>query len=282
MDLSHLDRKYFLDERIYNCPFCNRGSVSYEVVDTNKFDWLREKPAYAYIVQCGEESCQKRSMHLSYFNWIRKQYLYQFSHAPIGWDETKHGKYQTSNLDLLFFFHQPSTFFTLDSRVKRELRDLVSEADGCLKMNFLVGASACTRKTIYVLLDLEKCRVLNNAGKTNYQDSIKALKEKFGWVSPEYFDALASIQELSSDNVHEGSWKAWDAPKIESSWSSPRIYCMKCTLSRMSRRRARALPEKFLLSTKSRNLSAKLLLPKQPKKQNRTLANSEAEGIWTP
>ena len=30
----------------------------------------------------------------------------------------------------------------------------------------------------------------------------------------DYFDALAGIQELSSDNVHEGSWAAWDATKL--------------------------------------------------------------------
>lgn len=26
-DLSHLDRKYFIDDKVYNCPFCN-GEMS--------------------------------------------------------------------------------------------------------------------------------------------------------------------------------------------------------------------------------------------------------------
>jgi hypothetical protein len=213
MDLSHLDKKYFLDNARYNCPFCNRGSVTYEVVDYCEFYWTVNKAAYCYIVQCQETRCKKRSLHMSSFHWEQQQYASRFSKQPNNWDETK-GKYNVHELDSYFFFHQPTTFFTLDSRIKRELRDLIAEAEGCLKMNYLVGASACMRKSIYVLIDVEDVRALSEAGKTLYQESIMALKGKFSWVHPEYFDALANIQELASDNVHEGSWKAWDALKI--------------------------------------------------------------------
>lgn len=40
------------------------------------------------------------------------------------------------------------------------------------------------------------------------------MKAKFPAVAPELFDALGQIQELASDNVHEGSWDAWDSPKL--------------------------------------------------------------------
>jgi hypothetical protein len=41
-----------------------------------------------------------------------------------------------------------------------------------------------------------------------------ALKGKFPRVPPEYFDALSSIQQMSSDNVHEGSWLAWNSERL--------------------------------------------------------------------
>jgi len=81
--------------------------------------------------------------------------------------------------------------------------------------NLLVGASACLRKAIYELLVYEEAVVKNDkTGHADYQASIKNLKTKFPSVAPELFDALGDIQELASDNVHEGSWEAWDSPKL--------------------------------------------------------------------
>lgn len=51
-------------------------------------------------------------------------------------------------------------------------------------------------------------------GRADYEKSIKNLKSKFPNVSPELFDALANIQEMASDFIHEGSWEAWDSPKL--------------------------------------------------------------------
>jgi hypothetical protein len=212
MDLSLYDRKYFLDARRYNCPFCNRGSVAYSVVEVVGFNWSQGKRAYAYFVKCDERDCDKISMHLSYYFFETNEYYPRFNFAPHG---TKRDEYSADNLDSYFFFHQPTTFFTIDERINLSLRNLVSEAENCLKMNLLVGASACVRKAIYELIDLENVRVENQNGRTNYQDSIKALKEKFKQVPPEYFDALANIQELASDKVHEGSWEAWDSQKLK-------------------------------------------------------------------
>ncbi len=42
-DDSHLDQKYFIDDTIYNCPFCNRRHVSYEITNRYRFDWSTKK-----------------------------------------------------------------------------------------------------------------------------------------------------------------------------------------------------------------------------------------------
>ena len=64
LDKSALDSKYFIDNSVYNCPFCNRRNVIYDLTEDWVFDWSAEKKCYGYIVQCS--SCCKKSMHLSY------------------------------------------------------------------------------------------------------------------------------------------------------------------------------------------------------------------------
>jgi hypothetical protein len=103
----------------------------------------------------------------------------------------------------------------LDNRIPEKVRELIYEAENSRKSNFLVGASACLRKSVYELLEHEKAIVENpKNGHADYQESIKSLKTKFPAVAPELFDALSHIQEMASDNVHEGSWEAWDSPKL--------------------------------------------------------------------
>ena len=64
-------------------------------------------------------------------------------------------------------------------------------------------------------MEQEKSFVKNQkTGRADYQGSIKNLKTKFSNVASELFDALGHIQEMVSDNVHEGSWEAWDSPKL--------------------------------------------------------------------
>jgi len=213
MDLSYLDKKYFLDGRRYNCPFCNRKSVVYNIISKSEFNWTEDKSVYIYLVQCLERNCGKTSMHLSYFNFPTGRSGNAFEYKPL--NMKAEAEYKSEDLDDYFFFHQPTSFFTIDSRINKKLRELLSEAENCLKMNFLVGASACVRKAIYELIDLEKVRVIRDNGRTNYTDSIKKLKEKFQYVPGAYFDALSNIQELASDNVHEGSWEAWDSKKLK-------------------------------------------------------------------
>jgi hypothetical protein len=113
-----------------------------------------------------------------------------------------------ADLDCLFFHSVPTSFFVMDERIPRILRELVTEAEGSLKMNFLTGASACTRKAIYELL------VEEGATGTDYETRIKSLKGKYPGVDPSLFDDLAAIQDMTSDKVHEHSWDKWDSPHL--------------------------------------------------------------------
>lgn len=205
MDLSHLDKKYFIDPHIYNCPFCKRNNVSYSLIDTFSFHWGENKTCYGYIVRCDSDGCEKTSMHLS-FQELR-------SHS-------RHSGYSSRfmeglDIDATLFFSQPTSYFILDSRIPEKVRELIYEAENSRKSNYLVGASACLRKAIYELLEHEKSIVKNpKTGYADYQASIKSLKDKFTNVASELFDALGHTQEMVSDNVHEGSWEAWDSPKL--------------------------------------------------------------------
>ena len=257
MDLSYLDKKYFIDGRRYNCPFCNRRSVVYSVISKSSFNWSDERVVYIYLIRCGERNCGKISMHLSDFDFPTNYQGNAFEYEPDNWE--RETDYDSEDLDNYIFFNQPTSFFTVDSRINSKLRELLSEAENCSKMNFLVGASACVRKTIYELINLERVRVIRDDGRTNYTESIKKLKEKFNWVSEEYFGALSNIQELASDNVHEDSWKAWDSPKLRFF-----IELVRATLYEMY-----VIPEEI----KSRlsllgELKSKFSQDKKPKKNN--------------
>lgn len=205
-DQSHLDRKYFIDKYKYNCPFCNRKSITYTVVGRFDFCWSNDKVVFGYRVICGGSSCRKVSLHLSYHDIEISDH--QFWKIIDG--EKAVYISELEELDALFFYHQPTTFFTIDSRVNEKIRKLVSEAEGCAKMNYLVGASGCLRKAIYELLELEGIPKENEKGaELDYGDRVKVLKSKYPLVPPEYFDALANIQGMTSEQLHEGDWKPW-------------------------------------------------------------------------
>lgn len=196
-DQSHLDQKYFIDPHIYNCPFCKRGHVSYAITAVHAFNWSSDKKCYVYFVAC--RSCRHVSMHLSYEVLVTKDFRGDFT--------TDFG----SNIDLdsRIFYSVPTSFFVIDDRIPKVLRELITEAEGCLKMNFLTGASACTRKAIYELTVKEKA-----AGK-DYEGKIKDLKHKHSSVDPTLFDVLGHIQGMTSDHVHEQSWPHWDTDNLK-------------------------------------------------------------------
>lgn len=197
-DESHLDLQYFIDNRKYNCPFCNRRHVSFRLKsDVKSFDWASDKTCYIYLVQC--ESCQGDSMHLS------------FSEIPLQGTKYSNVYYfesTVSDLDAKFFYSVPTSFFVMDERIPASIRELITEAESCKKMNFLTGASACARKAIYEFLVIEK------AEGEFYEDRIKSLKVRFPNVDGELFDVLSHIQSMTSDMVHEQSWPKWDSKNL--------------------------------------------------------------------
>ncbi len=189
-DQSHLDRKYFINEHVYNCPFCKRRHVSYQLKLRWRFDWSNDKQCYVYTVAC--RSCEKTSMHLSYQEIPTGTLVGITKFCPQG-----------QELDELFFYSVPTSFFALDDRIPRKLREIFTEAEGCLKSNFLTGASACARKVVYELA------VHEGASGQSYDERIKSLKALKPDVDPSFFDILTTIQRVTSDNVHENAYDGW-------------------------------------------------------------------------
>lgn len=193
-DQSHLDQKYFIDPTIFNCPYCNRRHVSYKNCGSMQFDWSTEKKCRAWFIEC--KSCENVSMHLTF------QEL----------QDTNYGSprfLENIDLDSAFFYSVPTSFFVIDTRIPRIIRELITEAEGCVKMNYLTGASACCRKAIYELTIIEKAK------GADYEARIKFLKDKFPSVDPELFDILCHIKDMTSDKIHEQSWDKWDAQHLK-------------------------------------------------------------------
>lgn len=193
-DQSHLDAKYFIDESVYNCPFCNRRHVSYTNLGRTAFNWSNEKRCEIWRVKC--DSCEKVSMHLT-FQTLQKE----------NWGSAKFR--DNIDLDRAFFYSVPTSFFVVDARIPRTLRELITEAEGCAKMNYLTGASACTRKAIYELLAIQQTT------GPNYDAKIKDLAGKHPFVDAELFEILGHIKDMTSDHVHEQSWVAWDSRHLQ-------------------------------------------------------------------
>ncbi len=204
-DHSYLDNRYFVDDRVYNCPFCNRRHVAYWIYRVVDFDWADSKRCTGYFVQCG--SCSRRSMHLTFEN-MSATYLTHHNGEPTYKFALTKEQNSTDYLDQCFFFSVPTSFFSMDGRIPKKLRELLVEAEGCYKSNFLTGASACARKIIYEL------GVLGGAKGDNYEDRIKSLKEIHPEVEPSFFDTLLTIQQVTSNKVHENSYDGWDSKHL--------------------------------------------------------------------
>lgn len=195
-DQSHLDLKYFIAPDTYNCPFCNRRNVKYANLGVMTFDWSTKKQCWAWRVKC--TSCKKTSLHLTFEDIRQDINIYN-------------GRNDFSlrvDLDEAIFYSVPTSFFVIDRRIPRPLRELISEAEGCHKMNYLTGASACVRKAIYELLSLQ---VVNGR---DYNEMISALGARHRNVDAEYFEILRHIKDMTSDHVHEQSWVPWDSSNL--------------------------------------------------------------------
>lgn len=203
-DQSHLDERYFVDTNVYNCPFCNRRHVAYSIYDKAQFDWAEGKPCRAYFVRC--HSCRGDSMHLTFSELSTTQV--STGASPRWRFEFAVGVDAGQALNDAFFYSVPTSFFVLDERVPRILRELLAEAEGCLKSNFLTGASACARKIVYELASIER------APGDSYEERIKALKGVHPEVEAAYFDTLLTLQQLTSSKVHENSYDGWESKHL--------------------------------------------------------------------
>jgi hypothetical protein len=197
-DHSQLDNFRFIDWARHNCPFCNRRHVSYLIESYHKFDWTDSKTCTAFFVKC--QSCSKQSLHLS-FDQIGLDGQY--------WRGAWRFKVDQKDLDALFFYSVPTNFFTLNENIPRQLRELFTEAEGCLKSNFLTGASACARKLIYELSARE------GAAGENYEERLKSLKSLKPEVDATYFDTLLTVQQVTSSKVHEGAYDGWESRHLQ-------------------------------------------------------------------
>lgn len=198
-DMSHLDSKYFIDTHVYNCPYCNRRNVTYVLTKHIRFDWSTSKKCNVYIARC--TSCDQESLHLSFEDIHRVRSVSPGRTTYIFVDDIE-------DIDSHIFYSVPTSFFTINTRIPSVIRELVTEAEGCLKMNYLTGASACTRKAIYELL------VIEEAEGGSYDERIKYLKRKFSTVNTELFDILRRIQQMTSDKIHEQAWDEWNSPNL--------------------------------------------------------------------
>ena len=196
-DQSHLDSRYFIDDHVYNCPYCRRRHVLYYVSGQDAFDWSENRRCYVYYVEC--QSCLKISMHLSNQPMSIKHI------GTLSRGERWRWQIGDVDLDRAFFYSVPSSFFVVDQRIPLLLRELLTEAEGCWKSNFLTGASACARKVVYELATRE------GAVGTTYDERLRSLKDLYPGVDPTYFDTLLTIQEVTSSKVHEEAYDGWEA-----------------------------------------------------------------------
>lgn len=233
--MENVENKYFIDENKYNCPFCKNRGIKYVVLGIVKFDESNTKQLYAVFVECSH--CHKISMHLikndklgefstiesngvasypvnynfkltgNYTNELRT-YSGNKKNYIEGWGLNKYnietGDENEKSLkavcdDNTIILNIPSSFFTIDERISRKLRDLIEEAEKCIKNNCLTGASACIRKAIYEFLIKEE------AIGESYEDKMKSLKGKYKLLDDDYIDMLVGIQGIMCDQVHEQS-----------------------------------------------------------------------------
>lgn len=161
------------------------------------------------------------------------------------------------DLDSQFFYSVPTSFFVVDSRIPKIIRELIAEAEGCIKMNYLTGASACCRKAIYELTVKEKAK------GQDYEARIKFLKKKFPSVDSELFDILCHIKDMTSDKIHEQSWDKWDTKHLKLF-----LETLKAILHDIY-----VIPDE----KKIRSQNVRALLPKVRDKQKQAKGNCESE-----
>lgn len=82
-------------------------------------------------------------------------------------------------------------FLNIDGRVPGALRDLLAEADGCLKMGFLLGGTVCAQRAIQTLLSIE------NVAGANDDARLRGLSDKYPSVPKVLFAVCARFREAT-------------------------------------------------------------------------------------
>ncbi len=218
--MENIENKYFIDKDRFNCPFCHNRAVKYVVLGIAQFDEKNDRKLHAVFVECSH--CHKISMHLLKYPLVMEENFLLLSSWESEFKTYCHGNncqlkaiikdfdflneatvcYQNKSIccDEDIIMSIPTSFFTIDERIPRKLRDLISEAEKCIQNNCLTGASACIRKAIYEFLLTE------NAAGNSYEEKMKSLKgNKYKFVDDDHIDILVGLQGIMCDQVHEMS-----------------------------------------------------------------------------
>src|SRR5262249_9769668 len=83
-------------------------------------------------------------------------------------------------------------FLTIDNRVPAVVRELLAEADGCLKAGFLTGGTVCAQRAIQALLQHE------GAEGGSYEARLHALSNKYPAVPQSLFALCIRLGESTS------------------------------------------------------------------------------------
>lgn len=83
-------------------------------------------------------------------------------------------------------------FLTVDNRAPAAVRELIGEADGCLKAGFLTGGTVCAQRAIQTLLQHE------GADGASYEARLHALSQKFPSVPQSLFALCIRLGEPPS------------------------------------------------------------------------------------
>ena len=215
--IENIESKYFIDETRYNCPFCHNRGIKYSVLGIAKFNEKIDKEMFAVFVECS--FCHNVSMHLlknitmnnklnfqllssgakEFRTYCKEDYNYLTSDYSLNIRvDSKNNEYTLCD-DENIIMSIPTSFFTIDERIPRKLRDLISESEKCIRNNCLTGASACIRKAIYEFLIIER------AEGNSYEEKMKSLKGNYKMVDDDHIDILVSLQGIMCDQVHEAS-----------------------------------------------------------------------------
>lgn len=221
--MENIEGKYFIDKDKYNCPFCKNRGIKYVVLGIVKFNEKTDKEMYAVFVECSH--CHNVSMHLIKNDEFNSLFLknkencnfYILSNNCTELETYTKSSYNTNYFSLIntygnsdgqvipiccdenIILHIPTSFFTIDDRIPKKLRELINEAEKCIQNNCLTGASACIRKTIYEFLLDQK------AEGQSYNAKINSLKGKYKTLDDDYIDMISGIQGIMCDQIHEES-----------------------------------------------------------------------------